>query len=146
MKDYCTAILLVLLVGQVSSLALNRQHEAACTSCPAGYSLSGSDCKQNCPAGWASQADTCTFEYGRGIGFPWSFSDGFGNDRGMFARCEARHGAGNCEKYGASVFPKCKAGYSRAGCCICRQVAPNCGAAGLNSGSGLFCNKKVTTC
>lgn len=145
MKNYCIAVLLVLLVAQASSLALNK-HEAACTTCPAGYSLSGSDCQQNCPAGWAKQATTCTLDYGRGAGFPWKYGDSMGNISGMISRCEKVFGQGNCEKYGAVVYPKCRAGYSTFGCCLCRQVAPDCNGLGFNGGSGAFCNRKIITC
>jgi hypothetical protein len=34
--------------------------------------------------------------YGRGAGYPWEFGDDF-NKNEMFKRCEADHGAGNCE-------------------------------------------------
>lgn len=37
--------------------------------------------------------------------FPWKFGDGM-NDKGMFKRCEAKYGAGKCEKIGAIVYPK----------------------------------------
>ncbi len=39
--------------------------------------------------------------------YPWQFGDPL-NDSGMFRRCEADHGRGNCEKWGAVVYPKCK--------------------------------------
>lgn len=43
-------------------------------------------------------------EYGRGAGYPWWFSDWFSN-KGMIRRCEADHGKGNCEPWGAvSLF------------------------------------------
>ena len=61
----------------------------------------------------------------------------------MFRRCEAKHGAGNCEKYGAIVYPKCRAGYKPFGCCICRPAKPNCRALGLNNGIDLSCGKKI---
>ena len=65
------------------------------------------------------------------------------NDRGMFSRCENTHGRGNCEKWGAVVYPKCRSGFSPAGCCICRPSVPNCGALGFNGGIDLSCAKRI---
>jgi hypothetical protein len=62
-----------------------------------------------------------TSEYGRGVGYPWQFGDSL-NDNGMIQRCEAEHGSGKCEKYGLLYYPKCRAGYSAVGCCICRLL------------------------
>ena len=61
----------------------------------------------------------------------------------MFARCEADWGAGNCEQWGAVVYPKCQPGYSPAGCCICRPDVPDCPALGLNPGIDLSCAKRI---
>ena len=145
MKDFCAVLLLVLLVAQVSSLALNRQHDAACATCPAGYSLSSGSCRQNCPGGWADQGASCKQQdYNRGSGFPWRIGDPL-NDSGQIRRCEAANGPGNCEKWQNTYYPKCKAGYRAGGCCICR-AAPDCNALGFNGGSGSSCTKKVITC
>ena len=71
-------------------------------------------------------SEPCTQKsYGRGAGYPWRFGDGF-NDKGMFARCQKDNGAGNCEKFGAVVYPKCKTGFVPSGCCICISTNPNC--------------------
>jgi len=75
--------------------------------------------------------------YGRGVGYPWKFGDGF-NDRGMFRRCERAHGRGNCEKYGLIVYPKCRSGFHAVGCCIC---SPTCPSGYKDIGS--FCIKPV---
>ncbi|CAF1187120.1 unnamed protein product [Rotaria sordida] len=42
----------------------------------------------------------------------------------MYKRCEAEHGAENCEKSGAIVYPKCKSGFKSVGCCICSPQCP----------------------
>lgn len=113
--------------------------------CPAGYSRVGLNCYQNCPtdSGWADQGLYCRLvEYGRGAGYGWQAADGFSNS-GMFSRCEKDNGQGNCEQSGAIVYPKCKAGFSAFGCCICRPAVPNCEALGYNNGVDLSCAKKV---
>ena len=61
----------------------------------------------------------------------------------MIARCEADHGRGNCEMWGAGAYPKCKSGYSPFGCCICRPTPPNCAALGMNGAIDLSCAKKI---
>lgn len=111
--------------------------------CPAGMARFGFDCHSVCPAGMEDQGLFCRRnEYGRGAGYPWHFGDPL-NDSGMFARCESEQGRGNCEKWGAVVYPKCKEGYEPFGCCICRPKVPNCSALGLNDGVDLSCAKKV---
>lgn len=66
------------------------------TKCPAGFTRFGFDCHQNCPAGFEDQGLFCRLnEYGRGAGYPWKFGDGLNSD-GMYARCQADYGAGNC--------------------------------------------------
>jgi hypothetical protein len=103
----------------------------------------GFDCHSVCPAGMRDDGLFCrAAEYGRGAGYPWKFGDPVSNS-GMFRRCEAEHGRGNCEESGAVVYPKCKAGYRAVGCCICRPAVPNCAALGMNAGVDLSCAKKV---
>eukprot|EP00977_Amphora_coffeiformis_P000433 scaffold111_cov149-Amphora_coffeaeformis.AAC.11 len=117
---------------------------ALCYSkCPSGMKRFGFDCHSVCPSGFRDDGLFCRkAEYGRGAGYPWKFGDGF-NDRGMYKRCEARHGRGNCEKWGAIVYPKCRAGYKPFGCCICRPAKPDCPSLGLNNGIDLSCGKKI---
>jgi len=111
--------------------------------CPSGYNRVGLDCQQNCPPDFRNDGLFCRkAEYTRGAGYPWTFVDGF-SDAGMFRRCEADNGKGNCEKYLAMVYPKCKAGDSPFGCCICRPPLPNCAALGLNGALDLSCAKKL---
>jgi len=117
---------------------------ALCYSkCPSKMSRFGFDCHSNCPSGSSGQGLFCRWnEYGRGTGYPWTFSDGF-SDSGMYSRCERAHGGGKCEKWGAVVYPKCRSGYSPFGCCICRPKVPNCSSYSLNDGIDLSCAKKV---
>lgn len=94
------------------------------------------------PSGWKNQGLFCRHaEYWRG-GFPWKFRDGF-SSKGMYRRCEAKHGRGRCEKWGAIVYPKCRSGYHNFGCCICRPRVPNCKRLGMNRGIDLSCAKKI---
>ena len=113
--------------------------------CPPGFSRQGTfDCQQECLPGWRDDGLFCRLpEYGRGAGYPWKFGDPL-NDHGMYRRCEHDWGKGNCEKYGAVVYPKCRPGYHNAGCCICRPHTPNCAALGYESpGIGLSCPVKI---
>jgi hypothetical protein len=61
----------------------------------------------------------------------------------MRRRCENKHGKGNCEKWGAVMYPKCKSGYHNVACCICRPNTPNCNALGFNGGIDLSCAKNI---
>jgi len=94
------------------------------TPCRDGYKGEGPVCWQSCPAGFRDDGAYCgkPGSYGRGGGYPWRGSDGF-SDKGMFKRCEKDHGNGNCEKDGAIVYPKCRSGFHKVGCCTC---SPNC--------------------
>jgi len=51
----------------------------------------------------------------------------------MYEHCENDNGPGNCEKWGAVVYPKCKDNFSPFGCCICRPPVPDCRALGYNA-------------
>lgn len=102
--------------------------------CPAGYSREGYDCYENCPAeeGWKGEGPVCKRHgYNRTEIFPWKC--GLDMDKsGMIGRCEAVHGAGNCEFTGEAVYPKCKEGYYGVGCCTCEPYPPNCTKYGFN--------------
>ena len=50
---------------------------------------------------------------------------------------------GNCEKFGAVAYPKCKPGYTSFGCCICRPSNPDCKALGMITGIDLSCAKNI---
>ncbi len=106
--------------------------------CESGYTGVGPVCWQHCPSGYRDDGAFCgkPAAYGRGGGYPWRFGDGF-NDRGMFRRCQGHHGNGNCQKHGAIVYPKCRAGFHAAGCCIC---SPNC--VNGQTDIGVSCAKK----
>ena len=111
--------------------------------CPRGQKRFGFDCHSVCPSGMRDDGLFCRkAEYGRGAGYPWKFGDAL-NDRGMFKRCERKHGKRKCEKWGAVVYPKCKKGYKPFGCCICRPSVPNCKKLGLKPGIDLSCAKVV---
>ena len=59
--------------------------------------------KCTCPSGFQFNEGKC--QYMR-PSFPWKWGDAL-NNSGMFRRCEAAYGAGNCEQFGAVVHPKC---------------------------------------
>lgn len=130
-------------VGKIPSqcdLYEEKQGLLCYPKCRAGYRGVLNVCWQNCPAGSRDDGAFCRYaEYGRGVGFPWKFGDAL-NDRGMFKRCERRHGRGRCEKWGAVAYPKCKPGYAPFGCCICRPQRVNC--AGMAGRIDLSCAKK----
>jgi hypothetical protein len=102
----------------------------------------GLDCHSVCPDGMRDDGLFCrASEYGRGTGYAVHVME-FDGD-GMKARCEADHGRGQCEFWGAMAYPKCKAGYEAVGCCICRPVVPDCDGLGLGGRLDLSCAKKV---
>jgi hypothetical protein len=105
--------------------------------CDPGYSGAGPVCWQRCPEGFNDIGVSCAKPagYGRGAGYPWKFGDAL-NDKGMFKRCEKQHGRGNCEKYGAIVYPKCKSGFHAFGSNVC---TPTC-LEGMRD-DGAFCAK-----
>ena len=112
--------------------------------CPEGMSRGWNiDCGSVCPDGWRDDGQFCRFaEYWRSAGYPWSPGDWF-NDDGMYRRCEADHGKGNCEG-SVIVYPKCKAGYYPFTVNICRpNNTPDCAAFGLLPNNfDLSCAKK----
>lgn len=83
----------------------------AAKACPTGFRDDGAYCYKPSP-------------YGRGVGYPWKFGDGLSSD-GMFDRCEADHGDGNCEKCLAIVYPKCADNFHAVGCNICSPDCPS---------------------
>ena len=107
-------------------------------TCRAGFTGTGPVCWQNCPAGYTNTGADCLKPgpYGRGSGYPWKFGDAL-NDNGMTQRCEADHGRGNCEKNGAMMYPRCRAGFHNVGCCTC---SPDC-PAGMPD-VGVSCQKQ----
>jgi hypothetical protein len=106
--------------------------------CKAGMKSVANLCWGSCPSGYPDHGVGCSkpAPYGRGAGYPWKGGDGL-NDNGMFARCRAENPAG-CEKDGLIVYPVCKPGFHKVGCCIC---SPNC-PAGLTD-TGATCLKRT---
>jgi len=106
-------------------------------SCASGYTGNGPVCWGQCPAGYPDAGAVCgkPGPYGRGGGYAWKFGDGL-NDHGMYSRCEKANGRGNCEKWGAVVYPKCRPGFHAVGCCVCSPDCPS----GFSDG-GATCNK-----
>lgn len=92
--------------------------------CQAGYVGVGPVCWKSCPPGYRDDGGFCAkpAAYGRGAGYPWKFGDGLNLD-GARARCEKENRQG-CEKYGEIMYPKCREGFSPAGCCVCSPVCP----------------------
>lgn len=95
--------------------------------CKSGYKGVGPVCWATCPDGFRDDGAFCAkpTRYGRGGGFIWKIGDKVGSTAGMFSRCEQVHGKGNCEKYGAIVYPKCKEGFTNDGCCFCSPKCPD---------------------
>jgi len=99
----------------------------------------GPVCWQRCPPGFRDDGAYCfkPKSYGRGVGFPWKFGDPAFNLSNAKKRCEKKHGQGQCEKYGAIYYPKCKPGYRAIGCCVCSPRCPP----GMTD-IGISCQKK----
>jgi hypothetical protein len=127
-------------VGEPLRCAPNEDLDGALCypKCQAGYKGVGPVCWQDCPAGFRDDGAFCAKpeSYGRGAGYPWQFGDPL-NDSGMFNRCTAANGAGNCEKSGAIVYPKCRANFHAVGCCVCSPDCPS----GMPD-IGVSCTKK----
>lgn len=128
--------------GKPLGCAANEELDGALCypKCPSGSKGVGPVCWPECPSGFKDEGVTCgkPDSYGRGAGYPWKVGDGV-NDDGMFKRCEEANGKGNCEKSGEIVYPKCRANFHAAGCCVC---SPNC-PAGMPD-AGVACTKKST--
>jgi hypothetical protein len=104
-----------------------ENHGGLCYArCRAGYSGAVTMCVPACPAGFRDDGLHCAkgAPYGRGGGYAWQFGDAL-NDNGMIQRCEAAHGAGNCEKNGLIFYPKCRAGFVAMGANICSPQCPS---------------------
>jgi hypothetical protein len=100
------------------------------SKCAAGQKRFGVDCHSSCPSGMKNQGLFCrNAEYGRGAGY--------------ISRKKCNRKRGNCEKTGLRFYPKCRAGYKRFGCCICRPAKPDCRALGLKPGIDLSCRKVI---
>jgi len=127
-------------VGEPLRCAANEEMDAGLcyAKCQAGYKGVGPVCWQDCPASYRDDGTFCAKpqSYGRGAGYPWKFGDAL-NDSGMFNRCTAENGAGNCEKVGEIVYPKCRANFHAVGCCTCSPDCP-----GGMTDIGVSCTKK----
>lgn len=103
--------------------------------CKAGFVGNGPVCWGSCPAGLTDIGAFCQKPqaYGRGAGYPWKIGDKPFSLAGATSRCEAQNGKGGCEQDGAIIYPKCKAGFHKVGCCVC---SPDCPAGWADTGTG----------
>ena len=95
--------------------------------CRAGFKGVGPVCWRSCPDRFRDDGAFCAKPepYGRGGGYPWKFGDAAFDLSGARGRCEAANGGGGtCEQDGAIWYPKCKAGFTKVGCCICSPSCP----------------------
>ena len=92
-----------------------------------GWKGVGPVCWQRCLPGFRDDGAYCfkPESYGRGVGFPWKLGDKAFSLKNAEKRCEAKHGADQCEKSGAIYYPKCKPGYRAIGCCVCSPRCPS---------------------
>jgi hypothetical protein len=116
-------------VGTIPTICpdgMENQAGLCYTLCKDGYYGVGPVCWKPCPEGFRDDGAFCgkPESYGRGGGYPWKIGDTPFSASGQFKRCEADNGKGNCEIYGAIVYPKCKEGFYAAGCCVCSPVCP----------------------
>jgi hypothetical protein len=121
------------LIGTVPSLGCNSDQQGQQGFCynnneiPSGYTFSSlGRFTKSCNAGQRDDGISCFNDIkGRGGGYPWKFGDGFNLD-GAYGRCQADNGQGNCETYGAIVYPKCQHLYgndwTNEGCCLCKNI------------------------
>jgi hypothetical protein len=127
-------------VGEPLRCAANEDLDGALCypKCQPGYKGVGPVCWESCPSGFRDDGGFCAKSgpYGRGAGYPWMFGDPV-NDSAMFERCTRDHGAGNCEKDGLIVYPKCRANFHAVGSNVC---SPDC-PAGM-ADIGVSCTKR----
>ncbi|MGH9847084.1 MAG: hypothetical protein ACREEM_50965 [Blastocatellia bacterium] len=146
-RDFCwkdTSTRGVGTVPQACEAGRDRIGLLCYSKCAPGMKRVGFDCHSVCPDGLRDDGLFCrAAEYGRGAGYPWQFGDAAFSLDDARQRC-ARENPQGCEQNGAIIYPKCKAGYSAFGCCICRPNQPNCSALGLKPGIDLSCAKQVT--
>ena len=116
--------------GQTAMICAPGQEESGgvCyTPCQSGYTGVANSCIQSsCPSGFRDDGLYCAkpAPYSR-EGFPWQIGDPpLPNYSGPTNRCEAKYGSGNCEQWGAVIYPKCKASYHADGCCTCSPDCP----------------------
>ena len=116
-------------VGEPLGCADNEEMNAGLCypKCQVGYKGVGLVCLQeSCPSGFRDDGALCgkPESYGRGAGYAWQIGDAPFDDGGQFKRCTGEHGAGNCEKNGLLVYPKCRANFHAVGCCVCSPDYP----------------------
>jgi len=96
--------------------------------CKSGFTGVGPVCWRGCPDKFRDDGAFCAkpAAYGRGGGYPWKFGDPAFNLDNARGRCEGENGgAGTCEQDGAIWYPKCKAGFTKVGCCVCSPSCPS---------------------
>jgi hypothetical protein len=118
--------------------------------CQSRYKGVGPVCWEECPSGFRDDGGFCAKPqaYGRGAGYPWKFGDPL-NDSGMFKRCDEEHGAGNCEKSGEIVYPKCNASFHSVGLVCspdCPSGMPDIGVSCTKKSSGRGAGVAVHAC
>ena len=105
--------------GQAMVCGEGRTQQAGLcyASCGADWRGEATVCYQDCPDGFRDDGLYCgkPEPYGRGTGYvAWDLKV-----------CEANHGKGNCETWGAMHYPKCKENYHPTGCCVCSPDCPD---------------------
>lgn len=98
-------------------------------TCKSGFYGSGPLCWQQCPAGGF-------MDIGAGCQKPQSYGRGGGYVIWDGWRCNRDNSQG-CEQWGALWYPKCRAGFYAAGCCVCSPNCPN----GMQD-TGAHCTKQ----
>ena len=99
--------------------------------CRPGFTGVGFVCWEDCPSGFRDDGAFCAkpAAYGRGAGY--GYVPIFEGRADAQRRCEADHGAGNCERSLEMFYPKCRPGFAPVGCCICspmKTTARCCGS------------------
>lgn len=107
------------------TLSLGAPQAQAASRCRPGWEQDAALCYPKCRPGYRGRGPVCWRQgknsYTR-AGFAWKAGDKLFSLNGARARCQARHGRRRCEKWGALIYPKCRAGYRNVGCCICRTT------------------------
>jgi hypothetical protein len=132
------------LTCRIDAVAINKekyQRETLPLGCPDGWEADGGLCYPKCAPNERGVATRCYATCPEGFrddglycakpgtytreGFGWQPGDPpLPNYAGPIGRCEQKYGAGNCEQWGAAIYPKCKANFHADGCCVCSPDCP----------------------
>lgn len=101
------------------------------SDCDDGWQYQAGLCYRKCAPGYYGVSFVCWGETPPGftnngvfVLKPSAYGRGGGYAAWQMGKCERENGQGNCEWYGAMIYPKCAQGYHNFGCCLCSPDCP----------------------